>query len=591
MTPETGAEAVLSSAEPYSGATNPHSDDSKRHAARLAAVKPKPRSIPLDDFFLLPSELQQRIISLTCRCPDYSYDESQLASHDYTVFNLLCASRRLHDLVLPIMYAHIRLHHSTTLFALYTNLLLHPERGSLIKSLHLGPYDEMSPKYDWSLQYFEEDEQHGPADRAVLWLSTSLHCCSDCQWLEFSYHDREVAPKWYEPNFLICLDNPRRTCQGNALHRAVVAAMSVLDVDPYRREHGQHGQRIGLVRASVDYHYLVSGHIANLDSITQAAWCARVIELRAIMDLYLIQMRREEDEHGYTAEFWGQDWDHPSSYQVTTSQPVPSRCKSGVCGHYPALVVEPLSSAPLPPHEAPERVFWLTRKQIARHLRRPHDNAKTDRFDHPLIFAREGYPLQDADMGKAGQRKIRDRLAGPRSDLDEDPFFAVQEDESDEEEVQEDTAEVAKPSVSAKYGAGNASDYLRYTARSLTTSESSPGVETLSGLLALGRAVLALAPQLTNLSVGGIFHRLLVNSTPLPNKLLRCLCVGPVLPYWRTTFTSEGLKRLANIEKLRICVDKLSSREVDVICGQQDALPQLRVVQWEMVPLDEPATL
>lgn len=310
-----------------------------------------------------------------------------------------------------------------------------------------------------------------------------------------------------------------------------------------------------------------------------------------MMDLYIIQMRREEDEHGYTIEPWSQGWRQPSSYGMPTSQPVPSRCKSGACGHYPPLVLEPLSSAALPAPQAAERVFWLTRNQVARHLRRPHDNAKTDRFDHPLIFAREGYPLQDADVDKAGRRKIRDRLAGPRSDLDEDPFFAGQEDESDEEEVQEDTEEVARPSGSAPYGAGNASDYLRYTAQPLTSSESSPGVESLSGLLALGRAVLALAPQVTNLSLGGIFHRLLVNSTPLPNKLLRCLCVGPVLPYWRTTFTSEGLKRLANIEKLRICVEKLSSRELDVICGHGDALPQLQVVQWEIVPLKEPATL
>lgn len=249
MTSKTGGGAVLSSTEPISGVKSPRANDSKEPSTRLASEKPTPCSITLDGFFLLPSELQQRIVSLTCRCPDYSHDESQLASHDYTTLNLLCASRQFHDLVVPVMYAHIRIHHSSRLFNLYRNLLLYPERGAMIKSLHLGPWEEMSSKFDWPLRYFQEDEQHGAVNRSVLWLSTSLHCCSDCSWLDYSYHDREVAPQWYQPNFLLCLDNPRRTCQGNALHRAVLAAMSALDVDPYRREYGKLGRRIGLVRA------------------------------------------------------------------------------------------------------------------------------------------------------------------------------------------------------------------------------------------------------------------------------------------------------------------------------------------------------
>lgn len=206
--------------------------------------------ISLSAFFSLPVELQQRIISLACRSADSSHPSQQLALHYPTVFNLLCASRTLNDLAIPVLYAHIRASKPSKLLGLYKTLLIHPERGALIKSLHLGPDDELPPSH-WPLRHRLEDEEKGyPLDRGVIWLQTSLQDAESTGGPGEDGSGGSLAPRWCQPNHQICLDNPRPICQGYALHQATRRALSALDVDPYKRASGWYRSNIGLVRVN-----------------------------------------------------------------------------------------------------------------------------------------------------------------------------------------------------------------------------------------------------------------------------------------------------------------------------------------------------
>lgn len=294
-----------------------------------------------------------------------------------------------------------------------------------------------------------------------------------------------------------------------------------------------------------------------------------------------MRMRREEDEGHHPLEPWAQSYDRPSTQPMPPPR-TPSRCRRGACKDYPHLIVPALCTAPRARSEHEERLdrqynaFILTRRQIAFHL--THGTAGRDRYDHPLVFAHEGYPLQDVDVDGAGQRKLRDLLAGPRSDLDQDDFFA--------RASEEDATQRSADSVTR-----DAREYLRHAAVSQPLGDLLPGTESLSSLLVLGRAVLAQASQLTNLSLTGIFHRLLVNAPPLTSTLLRCLCVGPVLPFWKTHISPQTMTKLNDLEKLRICAEKLCPCELDIICGVDGVLPNLREVEWEIVAPEEPSAL
>lgn len=324
----------------------------------------------------------------------------------------------------------------------------------------------------------------------------------------------------------------------------------------------------------------------------QAAWSRRIFELRAALDLYLAAMRRLENERNYTISYWRRE---------PTRTP-PPECKAGTCPHrYPRLVFDHESTTPL--HiaaRASAEVFYLSPLQISRHLARPHKIAKTDRFSHPLFFARSGFPFPDTDIDEEGQNLLARLLAGPHDQDDFGQWHILEGSPQSSPPHNAGTVGSIEgawqegedwPNVTSP-GAGDASDYLAELARPLNASDQLvPHPETVGGLLAMGRSIIAMAPNVDNLSLTGYFNRLLCSSILLASQNLRCLSIGPTLPYWKRTFRSQAVSRFPKLEHLRLCVPTLTTDEISLIAGGDPGLKRLKSVQWEVADAEEPTVM
>lgn len=202
--------------------------------------------IPFHRFLHLPQELQIRILTLACRSPTTKYVEARLRPDLDTTLALLCVSRRFSNLIIPIHYSNIRIDRPSTLRSVYSAVLEHPERGKMIKSLHLGPNTDMSSVH-WPLELYHPNDDDGGEDYAQLWMRTSLQQLCECYGSPSRYNDEDLAPQWHEVNWEVCFDAPPPGCRGRAAYDALITATLHLNVDPYRRAMSVEGQIIGLV--------------------------------------------------------------------------------------------------------------------------------------------------------------------------------------------------------------------------------------------------------------------------------------------------------------------------------------------------------
>lgn len=190
----------------------------------------------LSAFFGLPRELQVRIAELSCRAYKDAIWRSELDLHDDNALNLLCTSRYFHALVTPIFYAHIRATRPSALVSLFKTVAAHPERGSMIRSLHLGPDDELDRSH-WPLKTRE----------GKLYLRSSLHCHLGTLFYSTRFNDQDLEPKWHYENWEVSLTEAAPHCRGRAIFAALQAAELALDVRPSEPGRGRSGCDIGLV--------------------------------------------------------------------------------------------------------------------------------------------------------------------------------------------------------------------------------------------------------------------------------------------------------------------------------------------------------
>lgn len=203
-------------------------------------------------FFALPREVQLRIMHLalarpfdplwsSCRYPR----NSPLTLDGDTAVNLLCSTRRLNEVVSPLIFAHIRIDRPSKLLAIYRAVMARPLRGSWIRSLHLGP-DGEAAWADWPLRYnYEGDDDNAGRvlfiQAAEEWPRSSSRSTTDI------FAKDPLLPRWFRSSKCFSLDGPEAGCTGKAVYDALVVAMETLDVNPYRKEYGKSGRRIGLV--------------------------------------------------------------------------------------------------------------------------------------------------------------------------------------------------------------------------------------------------------------------------------------------------------------------------------------------------------
>lgn len=207
---------------------------------------------------------------------------------------------------------------------------------------------------------------------------------------------------------------------------------------------------------------------------------------------------------------------------------------------YPRLVLTGTSpgpawpGAPVPKRPAP--TLTLSCKKLRARLAAPYSS--TDRFDHPLLFARSN---------------VAWKAEGPKGDL-----------RSGGDRIRWSVEAADQPAASA--------EALRDPA-ALSNA-------TLGTMLGLARTLLEHTPLLRNLSLTGFLERAVCGTrTAGELKELRTCTLGPPPTCWHwVPAVRLDSKALANVQKLRICGHVLTSEQAQTIAG--GPLAHLREVQW-----------
>ncbi|PWN25406.1 hypothetical protein BDZ90DRAFT_281613 [Jaminaea rosea] len=474
-----------------------------------------PSSLSLAGFADLPHELQVTIINYACETPSsddmfYRATCNEPLLDIQTTLSLSLVSRELHPHVTVLLYRRIRIVRPTTLALLAATLTSRPALGRVIRSLHVGPDDELPEEWHPIEEIsFEDPDSWGSweGDSPPPPETRFSHSLVD--------HETSKQPK--DCSWSYTLDTARGSCQDQAVHSILGVAQEVIDVNLMREG------------------YAMSGELLHPDE-----WTLRIFEAQAVLDLYLLELRRL------------QDLGQPTSSTKTG--------KGVECGHYPRLILNGYDDASTSRSKITRRTFVLHRSQLLRHLSR--HKSYTDRFDHPLLFARSSCGMFVlAGPGRAGEDS--DSLG------QYDPYELRDIDFSLLEEDAEDYADQFSP------------DRLPATTPALDDGldPALNSTATLGSLLSLTRFVLVATPRLRNLSLTGFLERAVTGlRTGAELKDLRSLSIGPPPPFWHAPMTLDR-GCLLTVENLRICGVMLLEEEVDAI---ENGLPLLRRMQWSM---------
>lgn len=319
------------------------------------AISSEPRT--LQNFAMLPHELQVDIVLLACsptppsstpaadETAAYSRQSTpthypwkrhprQRLDHD-TILSLMLASKKFNELVVPVMYKSVWLSRPSALASFQSALSARPQLACLVQSLHVGP-DSTMPHWYHPLSIEDSWGSSWPARTSI---TTSLR----------EPEDGKLLPRWCNRHLNLEWDvkSAGHDTPSRAIHQALLVAQRDIDVDLNRYQRSMRGM-------------ILSSHEAQV----------RTCEVQASLDLYLMAMRRWEDEQG-----------------IVSSSGNP---KNKSVSDYPPLNVTGYSTSTRPATESSGSVapFTVCRSELLRHLAGPH--AITDRFDHPLIFARSG---------------------------------------------------------------------------------------------------------------------------------------------------------------------------------------------------------
>lgn len=325
-----------------------------------------------------------------------------------------------------------------------------------------------------------------------------------------------------------------------AISRAIKQIFEDLDVNPQRRGYS-------------------SGRGHPPCRIGIRAWALRLWEAQAALDLYLAEMRRREDEDDEERSAHSSGSDEEPQFKVRRLY---STYDFGIS----------ISDHP-PPVNSDHDQLHLTKDQLWSHLSRR--GSSTDHFSHLVFFARSR--REDLGMSDAEWSDLKHDLGGPHR-----RFRMSPEEDSDDESTVADEAELAEE-------------------RFVGASEASVG--SVGELLKVAREVLALMPQVTNLSVASFLHRAMDGLQCA--KVLLQLNIGPIAPWWNDCLSflspgskddngsgpgteseeseagakgaAEGQLTMPGLEQLRIC-GTISVRDAQKIATQ---LRSLREVVWE----------
>lgn len=475
-------------------------------------------------FATLPLELQERILREALGAGSglrFSLQSSVIDTNQGLV--LAEVSPTCRAIITGWLYRSIRVTTPSFLRQLAATLAQRPDLANIVTSIHIGAESEL-PMEGWP---FLVGNERGMEP----WL-----------YLKSTLSDKDEAegrlPQWCKPGEDFNLRQPKATCAAHAIDRGMEAALVMLDVEPWRRGYSFTELKIGL-----------------------RAWASRLILLQAMLDLYLVEMRRIEDTKGYEVVSWRVA--EPGGRPISQ---LPAECKSGLCNHYPELDPFPWNWEQFPtlPLEKRERRCIITGAQLWDHLSRPGGPA--DHFDHLLLLTRS---MPEAlNMTPREWHLVRSDLAGPHytmftneewldmhgTDEDLEEFYS-RYDDCDEEDWEEPKSE--------------ASDEEEWAYKNFAST-----ADRVEELLEIGGSILSRLPNLSNVSVTSFFHRALP-SLKHPERVQN-LSIGPKSRHWNDVFPDNLVDKLPNVKELRIC-GLISSKDATQIAW---GFPRLETLLW-----------
>lgn len=209
--------------------------------SRLPHFKP-PNDI--SNFWQLPKELQERIITLACSDPlSRSTIVGRSSDCTETMLNLVKTSRFFLVNTISLLYRHVRITRPSVLAAFHSSLAGRPSLAQLVKSLHVGP-DEVLPG-DW-YPFFLNDKGH---------LVFRLHLDGE------GHHDHQWDPYAQSADASM-----------QALQAALESAASTRDVSLRRDDCDASGADIGSdcchirtseLRAALEIYYIATRQYGN----------------------------------------------------------------------------------------------------------------------------------------------------------------------------------------------------------------------------------------------------------------------------------------------------------------------------------------
>lgn len=529
-------------------------DTSKDDAAAArtlasAAAAPRAKLLILDKFTTLPYELQHHIIELAC-CPaplppppsSSAYAPpgtgsppmrlSVRARRDLNpAFSLALASRKLYALVVPLLYSSVWITRPSSLAAFHLALTAKPALGRSVRSLHVGPCEE-GP--EWEPTHYQQEEliSHSfDSESASLDSIASARASIYTSLRDDKEAARRLLPKWCKSDRRWPLDWPDSNGGPSAaVYNALEEAQRVIDINLPRFSYNGKGQRISFPQREV-----------------------RLGEVQAALDLYLIKMRRWEDERGIEhLQVADSDEDEDEDESSSEGEEQDSGEEQDEKGKrklrdddlkYPTLYltgypIRPRSTINDKPLNSTE-LFTLDRADILQHLARRH--APSDRFDHPLLFSRAGLSIVKYDGWKYEPGSRKPYVDSERADTWDEELFSP-------------------PCTTPDYAL--------------------PNTATLGSLLSLLSSVLSHTPNIQNLSLSGFLERAVCGNRPTLAMLkkLRYLSLGPPPNVWWAPLRLAALPD--GLQDLRLCGIRLHEEQLEDVIKM---LPSLKTFQWSMI--------
>lgn len=446
-------------------------------------------------FAHLPRELQLMIITnalhtTQMQAPLISTSTAQNVAIDIQQATLLSlVSHSCRTIIVDMLYTHIRMTKPSALVQLHRTRSQSPNLAAVVRSIHLGPEEELPDKEWWG---DDNDRWGGPAGgEPGRCIRTTLV-------------DKSVLPDFWKLGGSISIKWPGGTEERLAIGDAVYGALQDIDVEPWRRRFSWSGSNIGV-----------------------REWTARLFQVQAAFDLYLMEMRRVEDEHNSKlaikalAAETAQSEENAGEGSSPTDGPSSDDDADNLSEdepRYPSLEILLDASTPPPPREErpadydEEWNYYLTGAQIWQHLTR--QGGLADNFDHLLLLTRSS--RQTLQMGQKEWRRVRLDLGGRMSCRFEDAecqYFRRQEKKANDEEEEDEEDSAAYDDDYYESPSEDEDTFPGWVEDDDSVYEHQPGraafdgpLNTVEILIDTATSLLSLTPNLVSLCVTSVLY-------------------------------------------------------------------------------------